>query len=136
MLKTRVYIDGANLHQGMKSETCPLDYAKLYKYLSDKYHPESIYIFMGRIESKKALYSFLEGCGYVIVFKGTFENEVGEIKGNVDAEIILKTVEKKNVTPKILAPTPERCSYFLRRHNVSLTYLNHPSILARIRKDP
>lgn len=163
MLKTRIYIDGANLHQGMKSEEETLDYARFYKYLSDKYHPEVIYIFMGKIEHHKALYSFLEECGYVIVFKDTFQNEAGEIKGNVDAEIVLKTVEelyedgydcgvlvsgdgdfscliefwkRKNIKPKILAPNPDRCSYFLRRHNVSLTYLNHPSILARIRKDP
>lgn len=161
--KTRIYIDGANLHQGMKSESDGLDYAKFYKYLDNKYRPEVIYIFMGKIEVKQPLYDFLMECGYKIIFKDTFRNKDGEIKGNVDAEIVLQSVEesyeveynygilvsgdgdfsclidfwkRKNITPRILAPNADNCSYFLRRHNVSLTYLNNPDIFARIKKDP
>jgi uncharacterized LabA/DUF88 family protein len=160
---TRIYIDGANLHQGTKSQTDGLDYAKFYKYLDDKYHPDVIYIFMGKIEARQSLYDFLTECGYKIVFKDTFRNSEGEIKGNVDAEIVLKTVEesyeleyscgilvsgdgdfsclidfwkRKGVKPKILAPNQNNCSYFLRRHNISLTYLDNPDIFARIKKDP
>ena len=163
MLKTRIYIDGANLHQGTKSKDEGLDYAKLHKYLSDKYHPEVIYIFMGKIETHQPIYDFLMECGYTIVFKDTFRNKEGEIKGNVDAEIVLQSIEesyeekydcgvlvsgdgdfsclidfwkRKEIKPKILAPNSDRCSLFLKRHNVSLTYLNNPNIFARIKKDP
>lgn len=162
-LKTRIYIDGANLHQGTKDNTEELDYAKFYKYLKDKHRPEVVYIFMGKIKSHQALYDFLEECGYTIVFKDTFQNKEGEIKGNVDAEIVAKALEesyeqgydcgilvsgdgdfsclidfwkRKNIKAKIIAPNSNNCSYFLRRHNISLTYLNHPDIMARIKKDP
>lgn len=162
MLVTRIYIDGANLHQGIKKAGI-LDYAKFYKYLTNKYRPKNIYIFLGRIAKNQPLYDFLTHCGYKIILKDTFQNEDGEIKGNVDAEIVLRSVEdayeetyecgilvsgdgdfsclidfwkRKNILPKIIAPDPDHCSYFLRRHNISLTYLNHPDIFARIRKDP
>ncbi len=160
--KTRIYIDGANLHQGTKP-LGGIDYAKFYKYLDDKYRPETVYIFLGEIPAHKSLYNFLEKCGYSIVFKHTFINEDGEIKGNVDAEIVAKSIEeayeekckcgvlvsgdgdfsclidfwkRKKINPRIVAPNRDHCSYFLRRHNVSLTYLDHPSVYTRIRKDP
>lgn len=162
-INTRIFIDGANLYKGMKSEKEELDYAKFYKYLKDKYRPEAIYIFIGYIEILEPLYNFLRQCGYVLVFKETLQHKSGEIKGNVDAELVVQSLEdfyeinynqgvlvsgdgdfaclidfwkRKNVKAKILAPNKKRCSYFLRVQNVSLTYLNHPNIFLHIRKDP
>ena len=149
MLKTNIYIDGENLYKSFKSETDTLDYQKFYRFLSDKYRPEKIYIFLGKIETNQALYDFLKTCGYTIIFKETFRNQDGEIKGNVDAEIVLQSVEesyetgydcgilvsgdgdfsclidfwkRKKINPKILAPKLESCSYFLRKVNFEICY--------------
>ena len=159
--KTRIYIDGANLHQGMKSKDSSLDYEKFYKYLANKYHPEVIYIFIGKMEKHKFLYNFLKECGYKIIFKETYQNQAGEIKGNVDAEIVLTTVQEfyeknyncgvlvsgdgdfsclidfwknKKITPKILAPKKKNCSYFLKNKNVSLTFLDDKRLNPKIIK--
>lgn len=158
---TRIYIDGANLYKGLKSETEELDYAKFYKYLKDRHHPQTIYLFMGHIASHKPLYDFLEEIGYSLIFKETYQNNDGEIKGNVDGELIIKSLEelyedtydqgvlvsgdgdfsclidfwkRKNIKPKVLAPTKEYCSYFLRKQNISLTYLDDPDIFIKIKK--
>ena len=163
MLKTRVYIDGANLYKSFKSETETLDYAKFYQYLKDKYNPEKIYLFTGFIPHCKKLYDTWTNMGYIIRFKETFRNEAGEIKGNVDAEIVLQSVEesyeesyecgilvsgdgdfsclidfwkRKEINPKILAPKLASCSYFLRKQNVSLIFLDNerlkPKLIKRI----
>lgn len=160
---TRIYIDGSNLYRGMKSEIEELDYAKFYRFLSDKYKPEVIYIFVGFIEVHKSLYDFLKQCGYKLVFKETLQKKDKEIKGNVDAELIVQSLEdyyeldykqgilvsgdgdfaclvhfwkRKNVKPRILAPNKERCSYLLRKQNIAITYLNDPDIFKSIKKTP
>lgn len=162
-LKTRIYIDGANLYKGMKSKTDELDYAKFYRYLTDKYHPQVVYIFVGHIALHQALYDFLKRCGYTLIFKETYQNKEGEIKGNIDAELVLQSLEdfyeinyqqgvlvsgdgdfaclidfwkRKNIKPKVFAPAKAYCSYFLRKQKISLTYLDNPSIFAKIKKDP
>lgn len=161
--KTRIYIDGANLYQWIKAENVDLDYGKFYTYLKNKHHPEIIYIFLWRIKANEPLYKSLKMYWYTVIFKDTFENEAWEIKWNVDSEIVLKTVEefyednydcwiliswdwdfsclidfwqRKKIIPKILAPNSNNCSYFLRRHKISLTYLNNPFILTKIKRDP
>ena len=160
---TRIYIDGTNLHRSLKSESKSIDYIKFYRYLNDKYKPESIYIFMGFIEKHKDLYAFLHKIGYELIFKETLQRKGGEIKGNCDAELIVQSLEdhyensyqqgilvsgdgdfaclidfweRKNVKVKVLAPNPDSCSYLIRKRNISLTYLNDPNIFSKIEKAP
>jgi uncharacterized LabA/DUF88 family protein len=160
---TRIYIDGTNLHRSLKSESKEIDYLKFYHYLNDKYHPESIYMFMGFIEKYKILYDFLTQIGYKLIFKETLQKKSGEIKGNCDAELIVQSLEdhyensyqqgilvsgdgdyaclikfwqRKNLKVKVLAPNPKSCSYLLRKMNISLTYLSDPNIFSKIEKAP
>jgi uncharacterized LabA/DUF88 family protein len=161
MLKTRIYIDGANLYKGLKSDTEELDYAKFYQYLVDKYKPEAIYLFTGRMASLRKIYDKWTEIGYHIIFKETFQNENGEIKGNVDAELIVKSLEeayedpydqgvlvsgdgdfaclidfwkRKNIPSRILIPKKEHSSYFLRKQNVPLVFLDHERLKPKITK--
>ncbi len=161
--KTRIFIDGANLYKGMKSDIHELDYARFARYLKDKYRPEVIYIFIGYVESQKPLYEYLTKCGYQLIFKETLQQKNGEIKGNVDAELVIQSLEdfyeinyeqgilvsgdgdfaclidfwqRKDVTPRVLAPNKKYCSYFLRKLKISLTYLDDPVIFENIKKDP
>ena len=47
MQATIAYIDGANLNKGVKSEGWKINYAKLRKWLTDKYNVQKAYIFLG-----------------------------------------------------------------------------------------
>ena len=161
MLKTRVYIDGANLYKGLKSETEEVDYFKLYRYLVDKYKPEVIYLFTGKMASLSKIYNTWTQIGYQIVFKETFQNKNGEIKGNVDTELIVKSLEeayedpyeqgilisgdgdfaclidfwkRKNISSRVLIPNKKHSSYFLRKQNVPLVFLDHERLKPKITK--
>ena len=86
------YIDGANVHKGVKELGWKLDYKKLRIWLKDKYGVGRAYLFVGFISVNSSLYRDLQNWGYTIVFKPTVPNENGEIKGNCDAELVLQAV--------------------------------------------
>ena len=53
------------------------------------------YVFIGQLAGNEALYTFLQECGFILVFKPTLERKVGNktiVKGNVDAELVLHTM--------------------------------------------
>ena len=63
------YIDGANLHHGLKSQNWELDYFKFRKWLSDKFGVKTAYIFLGNIPKYSKLYNSLTAMNYKIIFK-------------------------------------------------------------------
>lgn len=110
----------------------------------------NVYLFIGLVPDRVKFYEYLQSCGYVLVFKQTVS--VGEkIKGNCDAELVLKTVsdfyiksfdscilvtgdgdfgclveflsENKSII-KILSPDKNKCSFLLRNKNIEITFLN------------
>lgn len=91
-LKNYAFIDGNNLNLGVKSLGWKLDYLKFRRYLKEKYHIEVAYIFLGYIASFQPLYSSLQKYGYVLVFKPTIPDDNGDIKGNIDANLVLQTM--------------------------------------------
>jgi len=84
------YIDGANLHKGIRELGWTLDYKKLRVWLDEKYGAKRAYIFLGFISSNTNLYRDLQNWGYTIIFKPTVPDGDGEIKGNCDAELVLQ----------------------------------------------
>lgn len=86
-----VYIDGTNLHKGIKSLGWDLDYNRFYKWLCDKSKISKAYIFMGYIDEQKNLYKYLENSGFTLIFKESITQK-GITKGNADAEMIIKSV--------------------------------------------
>ena len=146
-----VYIDGANLKQGILLENREIDYESFYKWLKKKYKITNVYIFLGFIPKLKSFYSDLEAIGYEVVFKETFfEDKI--LKANCDAELILncvsdfykkkydeviivsgdgdfscliKFLEKENVLHRLIAPNIKRCSIFLKRSTNRVVYLNN-----------
>ena len=87
--KTRVYIDGANLHFAIKHKDWVLSEKRFYVYLREKYKTEKIFLFLGYTKEQKKLYKKLEKIGFNLVFKQTLVSR-GKIKGNCDAELVLK----------------------------------------------
>ena len=69
-----------------------LDYKKFRIYLKEKYSISKAYLFIGYIPSNQDLYSFLQETDYVLVFKPTLPDNKGEVKGNVDADLVLQAM--------------------------------------------
>lgn len=94
-LVTYAFIDSQNVHLGVKSQRWLLDWRKFRQYLRNKYNVSKAYLFIGQIAGNEALYTSLQECGYILVFKPTLmrhEREELIIKGNVDAELVLHTM--------------------------------------------
>ncbi len=91
--KVFAYIDTNNLRLGIKNDLgWNLDWKKLRTYLKEKYGVTVAYLFIGYIPNNRDLYSFLQKVGFVIIFKPTIPDKDGNIKGNIDADLVLQTM--------------------------------------------
>ena len=86
------FIDSQNLNLSIKSLGWNLDFAKFRIYLREKYKVEKAFLFIGYIDYNNDLYKFLQGAGFICIFKPTLEYKDGTTKGNVDAELVLHTM--------------------------------------------
>lgn len=134
------FIDSQNLNLGIRSSNWKLDFARFRKYLSDKYKVNVAYLFIGYVYQNHALYRSLQKAGYILMFKPTIPGENGEIKGNVDANLVLQAMididdydkavivssdgdfyclveylYNKNKLLKVLSPYQDTCSSLLRK---------------------
>lgn len=144
------YIDGANLDKGTTGLGWRIDYHKFYIWLKNKYSIDKAYIFIGYVEKYKNLYDKMRSAGFLLVFKTITEIGYGNIKGNCDAEFVLKVtrdvyetlvkkilivssdgdfsclinfIKEKNKEVLILSPS-KKCSIFLMRTGSKITYIN------------
>jgi len=92
MQKNYAFIDSQNLNLGIKSLGWKLDYKKFRVYLKEKYHIKKAYLFIGYVPANQDLYSSLQSMGYVLVFKPTLPDKDGNIKGNIDADLVLQAM--------------------------------------------
>ena len=144
------FIDGANLHKGVIELGWQLDYQRFRVWLEDKFNAINAYIFVGLIPAHKDLYASLQEMGYILVYKEVIYDGSGKVKGNCDAELVLKTVvdyyekkfdraiivssdgdyaglvkflKNKVALDSVISPN-NQCSYLLRKLNVPLVYLD------------
>lgn len=144
------YIDGANLYKGVAELGWGLDYKRLRLWLSSKYQIKRAYLFLGLIPKYKDLYTYLQEVGFTLVFKETTYDGDGKVKGNCDADLVLRAVcdayenrfnkaviissdgdyaslikflHEKNQLLAILSPS-NHCSVLLKRTNARITYLD------------
>lgn len=93
VLKNYAFIDGNNLYLGAKQQNINLDYGKLRQYLRNKLKVDKAFLFIGFDPQNNKLYSNLQRCGFVLVFKPVIQfvdNDGNKtMKGNVDAELVL-----------------------------------------------
>ena len=133
------FIDGQNLNLGVQEAGWKLDYKRFRIYLKEKYKVKKAYIFIGYIKENKKLYQALRSVGYVLIFKPTTKVHNREIKGNVDAELVLqvmidykkynkaviitsdgdfyclvKYLRKKNKLEAVIGTRNRTCSYLLK----------------------
>ena len=89
--KNFAFIDSQNLNLGILNQGWKLDWKRLRVYLQEKYQVQTAYLFLGFMPANKKLYDFLKNCGYQIIFKPVITIKGREIKGNVDAELVLQS---------------------------------------------
>ena len=163
--KNFAYIDGANLHKGVKNLGWKLDYRRFRIWLKDKYGVETAYLFIGLIPENKDLYTSLQEAGYILVYKEVSYDGEGKVKGNCDADLVLKAtvdyyekncdnviivssdgdytslvkfLKTKNKILGVVSPAvAEKCSVLLKRTGVKIFYINdQKTILVRNEKAP
>lgn len=86
------FIDSQNLNLGVLDQGWELDFARFRVYLSEKYHVTKAFLFIGYVKGNEGLYKYLQENGYICIFKPTLEMPDGDVKGNVDAELVLHTM--------------------------------------------
>ena len=150
MDKFNIYIDGNNLYRSAKELGFEIDYRKFRGWLRQKYNPTYVYLFIGLVPSRTSFYEHLQECGFILVFKQTISVE-GTVKGNCDADLVLKTVsdfytkaftscvlitgdgdfgclveflQTNNTAVRIISPDEKKCSILLRNKNTEITFLN------------
>lgn len=86
------FIDSQNLNLAIREQGWALDFKRFRRYLTDKYGVSKAFIFIGFIPQNQDLYTALQKCGYILIFKPTLELSNGKVKGNVDAELVLHSM--------------------------------------------
>lgn len=110
------FIDSQNLYLGVQSLGWKLDYNKFRVYLKEKYGVSKAYLFIGYVPSNQDLYSSLQQDGYVLIFKPTLPNKDGEIKGNVDADLVLQAMVDYNDYDKAVIVSSDGDFYCLTKY--------------------
>jgi len=85
------FIDGQNLYMSIKNQGWVLDYERFRRYLTDKYNVTKAFLFIGHIPTNTNLYKSLQEYGFILIFKPILEIR-GQIKGNIDAELVLQAM--------------------------------------------
>ena len=150
--KNYAFIDGANLHKGIKALGWKLDYKRFRVWLKEKYSVSKAYLFIGLIAKHKDIYTDLQEAGFTLIFKEVVFDGDGKAKGNCDADLVLKATQEvyEDVFEKaiivssdgdyaglvkfllerkklgvILSPAKvEKCSILLKRTGAVISYLN------------
>lgn len=146
------FIDSQNLNLAIKDQGWKLDFVRFRRYLSDKYHIEKAFLFIGYVPGNEALYTSLQQAGYVVIFKPTLAFKKGGgivTKGNVDAELVLHAMielshyqqaiivsgdgdfhclieylEKHGKLLHVLIPNPRKYSALLRKFHKYFAYIS------------
>lgn len=101
--KIYAFIDSQNLNLSVRNDIVrhkkriyigwQLDFTRFFVYLQSKYKIQKAFLFIGYRKKYEELYKHLSSAGYIIIFKPTLDSR-GKTKGNVDAELVLHTVDK------------------------------------------
>ena len=146
------YIDGANLHNGVASFGWVLDYQRFRVWLSEKYEIKRAYVFLGLIPRYKELYTYLQECGFTLIFKEVVYDGDGKPKGNCDADLVLQAVcdvyenkndravvvssdgdyaslikflqSKQKLSAVLSTHSKDKCSILLKRTGAKISYIN------------
>jgi len=126
MKKNYAFIDSQNLNLAIKDQGWTLDFKRFRVYLEDKYKINKAFLFIGYLPENQQLYKYLQDSEYIIVFKPALIRKDGCIKGNVDAELVLRAMIEYNNYAKALIITGDGDFYCL------VDYLNKKDKLLKL----
>jgi len=143
------FIDSQNLNLSIKDQGWQLNFDRFIVYLRDRFKISEAYLFIGFVQGNQGLYSFLQKCRYILIFKPTLKLPNEKFKGNVDAELVLHSMIqynnynkaviisgdgdfyclvdyliKNNKLKRLIIPNKKRYSSLLRIFNDYITFLN------------
>lgn len=118
----------------------------------DKYNVIQAYLFIGLVPKYKDLYTSLQEAGFTLVFKEVTYDGEGKVKGNCDADLVLKAtrdayenvfekamlvssdgdyaglasfLQEKGKLHAIISPArADKCSILLKRTGARIAYIN------------
>lgn len=155
------YIDGANLHNGIKSLSWEFDYGRFRTWLREKYGVEQAYLFLGLMPKYKELYTKLQEQGYTLVFKEVIYDSNGKAKGNCDADVVVLAMQdayenrfdgavlvssdgdyaplvkflisKQKMIAVVSPYETKKCSVLLKRTDVKIAYIADQKTILKIK---
>lgn len=86
------FIDSQNLHMSVQAQGWKLDFKRFKSYLQSRHNVSKAFLFIGYLEEQTDMYQKLREMGYTLIFKPTVTSGEGEVKGNVDVELVLQTL--------------------------------------------
>ncbi len=110
------FIDSQNLNLGIQKLGWKLDYKKFRVYLKEKYGVTKAYIFIGFVALNQSLYDRLQEAGFVLKFKPTIPDADGKIKGNIDADLVLRAALEISEYDKVVIVSSDGDFYSLVQH--------------------
>lgn len=115
-LKNYAFIDSQNLNLGIQELGWKLDFKRFRVYLEEKYKVEKAYLFIGYLPENQDIYTSLQDYGYVLIFKPVLKSKKGEVKGNVDADLVLQAMIDYNKYDKAVIVTSDGDFYSLVKY--------------------
>ncbi|MEK7541399.1 MAG: NYN domain-containing protein [Patescibacteria group bacterium] len=106
-------MDSQNLNLGIQKLGWKLDYRKFRIYLKEKYHVATAYLFIGFVPFNQSLYSRLQESGFIVILKPTIPDDKGNIKGNVDADMVLRAALERDAYEKAVIVSSDGDFYSL-----------------------
>ncbi len=110
------FIDSQNLNLGIQKLEWKLDYRKFRVYLAEKYGVQKAYLFVGFVALNQSLYDRLQEAGFQLQFKPTIPDADGKIKGNVDADLVLRAIVEIDEYDKAIIVSSDGDFYSLVKH--------------------
>ena len=125
------FIDSQNLNLGIRHLGWKLNFARFRRYLQEKYNVKVAYLFIGYIPQNQKLYSELQKANYVLIFKPTLPDGEGNIKGNIDADMVLQAMVDYSKYDKAIIITSDGDFYSLVKYlydNQKLKFVMSPYV--------
>jgi uncharacterized LabA/DUF88 family protein len=110
------FIDSQNLNLGIQKLGWKLDYRRFRVYLAEKYGVKKAYIFIGFVALNQSLYDHLQEAGFILKFKPTIPDADGKLKGNIDADLVLRAALELNDFDKAVIVSSDGDFYSLVQH--------------------
>jgi len=110
------FIDGQNLDKSIKGQGWLIDYKKFRQFLTSRFAAKRVFYFIGYIEDYLPLYKDLRKSNYSMCFRKPVIDKDGNIKANVDSNLITHTLIKINNYDKAIIVAGDSDYYFLAKY--------------------